>query len=148
MATYGACNAPLCFGGRVYSARLVIADVRRPLFGADFLRQHNLLVDLKGHRLIDGFTFSPNTFSVGIAADHHLALLHSTSNKFLKILEYFPDLLQPTISLSTVLHSEQNYVTPSGPPTHARVRRLSPDKLNVAKREFEEMEQMGIRGYS
>ena len=48
IATYGARNASLCFRGRVYSARLVIADARQKLLGADFLRHHNLLVDLKG----------------------------------------------------------------------------------------------------
>ena len=36
IATYGARNASLCFGGRVYSARIVIADMRLPLLGADF----------------------------------------------------------------------------------------------------------------
>ena len=41
---------------------------------------------MKGQRLIEGSTFSPTICSVGIAADHHLALLDSTSNKFRKIL--------------------------------------------------------------
>ena len=97
IATYGARNASLYFGGRVYSARLAIADVERPLLGADFLRQHNLLVDLKGQRLIEGSPFSANICDVGIAADHHLALLYSTSTKFRKIIGELP----PSFSSST-----------------------------------------------
>ena len=31
----------------------VIADVQRPLLGADFLLQHNLLVDVYGERLVE-----------------------------------------------------------------------------------------------
>ena len=86
-------------------------------------------------------------FNVGITADHHLALLYSTSNKFRMILGEFPDLLQPTVSLSAVphgVHDVQHFILTSGPPTHARTRRLSPDKLDVDEHEFEEMEQMGI----
>ncbi|GFR63901.1 transposon Ty3-G Gag-Pol polyprotein [Elysia marginata] len=37
-------------------ARLTIANVKRPLLGADFFRCHNLLVDLYGQRLIEADT--------------------------------------------------------------------------------------------
>ena len=111
----GSSIASLYFCGRVYSVRLVIADVRRPLLGTDFLREHNLLVDLKGQRLIEGSTFSPTICNAGIAADHDLALLDSTRNKFRKILGEFPDLLPPNFSSSTVPHGVQHYITTSGP---------------------------------
>ena len=101
-------------GGRVYSVRLVIADVRRPLLG-DFLRHHNILEDLKGQQLIEGSTFSPTICRVGIAADDHLALLQYISNKFRRILGEFLDLLQPTFSSSTVAHGLQHYIITSGP---------------------------------
>ena len=38
----------------------------------------------------------------------------------------------------------QHFVTTTGPPVYAKARRLSPDKLTIAKHEFDEMEQMGI----
>ena len=57
----------LCFVGRVYCARLVIADVRRTLLGDNLLRQHTLLGDLKGQRLIEDSTFSTAICSVGIS---------------------------------------------------------------------------------
>ena len=53
IATYGTRNVLWHFGNHRYSARLGIADVKRPLLSADFLRQHNLLVDVCGQRLIE-----------------------------------------------------------------------------------------------
>ena len=57
--TYGSCELHLCFDNRLYQARLIIADVKRPLLGADFFRQHNLLVDLRGQRVIEADTLPP-----------------------------------------------------------------------------------------
>ena len=38
----------------------------------------------------------------------------------------------------------QHHITTTGPPTRARARRLPPNKLQFAKREFEHMMQLGI----
>ena len=57
--TYRSRELHLCFNNRLYEARLFIADVKRPLLGADLFREHNLLVDLRGQRLIEGDTFLP-----------------------------------------------------------------------------------------
>ena len=38
----------------------------------------------------------------------------------------------------------RHYIETSGPPLHARPRRLDGEKLQVAKDEFNKMEQMGI----
>ena len=45
IATYGMRNVLFHLGSHRYYARLVISDVKRPLLGADFLRQYKLLVD-------------------------------------------------------------------------------------------------------
>ncbi|KAK3760806.1 hypothetical protein RRG08_034108 [Elysia crispata] len=75
--TYGAQNVSLRFNENTYEARLIIADVKRPL-------------------------------------------------------------------LDAVKHGVQHHVCTTGPPVHSRARRLAPDRLAVAKKEFLEMEQMGI----
>ena len=144
IATYGARNVPLRYGKKVYMARLIKADVRRPLLGADFLRHHNLLVDIRGQRLIEADTYASTTCSIGYAASSELAMVESSSNQFRKVLTDYPELLQPTFSSATVRHGVQHHLTTSGPPVHARARRLAPDKLAIAKREFAEMEKMGI----
>ena len=83
----------------------------------------DILVDLKGQRLIEGSTFSPTICSVCIVADYHIALLDSTSNKFRKIIGECPDLLQPIIySCPWCTPPHHHFWTP----THARARRSSP----------------------
>lgn len=52
--TYGEANITLTFGrNRKFNWKFVIADVTESILGADFLKHHNLLVDLGKKRLID-----------------------------------------------------------------------------------------------
>ena len=123
---------------------MIKADVKRPLLGSDFLRHHNLLVDVRGQRLIEADTYSSVTCHVTSTRPDELALIDSGCNQFRRVLTEFPAILQPTFSCSSVPHGVKHYITTSGPPVHARARRLSPDKLAVAKEEFHDMERMGI----
>ncbi|RUS78761.1 hypothetical protein EGW08_013477 [Elysia chlorotica] len=145
IATYGSRVVHLHFGNRVFDARLISANVKRPLLGADFLRQHNLLVDIRGHRLIEADSFSHINCSVSsISVDPVLAPIEPTSNKFRKILNGYPELLQPTFSTAEVKHGVKHFIPTKDRPVFARARRLAPDKLASAKQEFLEMEKMGI----
>ena len=144
ITTYGARNVLLQLGKHCYTARLIKADVKRPLLGSDFLRHHNLLVDVRGQRLIEADTYSSVTCHVTSTRPDELALIDSGCNQFRRVLTEFPAILQPTFSCSSVPHGVKHYITTSGPPVHARARRLSPDKLAVAKEEFHDMERMGI----
>ena len=143
IATYGSKDVSLRFNETTYQARLIIADVKRPLLGADFFRRHNLLVDLRGQRLIEANTYlSP--CSVSRVTVTELAPIEQESNRFRKVLQDFPALLQPTFSSTAVKHGVQHHIQTTGPPVHSRARRLAPDKLAAAKKEFTEMEHMGI----
>ena len=62
--SYGTRASRVSLGGRLFPVTLVVADVRRPILGADFLRRHNLLVDVLGQRLIDARSF--NSYMQGI----------------------------------------------------------------------------------
>ncbi|RUS81701.1 hypothetical protein EGW08_010563 [Elysia chlorotica] len=143
--TYGSRNLQLSFNNRLYLAKLIIADVKRPLLGADFFRNHNLLVDLRGQRLIEADTFLTSPCSVGKSAVTQLAPIEAHSNRFRKILQEFPSIFQPTFSSAAVKHGVQHFIPTSCPPVHAHSRRLHPDKLADAKREFLQMEEMGNR---
>ena len=67
ITSYGAHIVPLRFGGRIFQARLIAADVKRSPLGADFLRQHNLLVEIRNHRLIEADTFYGISCSISSA---------------------------------------------------------------------------------
>ncbi|GFR81273.1 transposon Ty3-G Gag-Pol polyprotein [Elysia marginata] len=144
ISTYGSRTVPLRFNETTYDARLIIADVKRPLLGADFFRRHNLLVDLNGQRLIEADTYLSCPCSTSRVAKTELAPIEHDSNKFRKVLQEFPALLQPTFTSATVKHGVQHHICTTGPPVYSRAPRLAPDRLTAAKKEFIEMEQIGI----
>ena len=56
--TYGVHTIQLRLASRQYDWNFTIADVARPLLGADFLHANSLLVDLKGKGLVDVETYT------------------------------------------------------------------------------------------
>ena len=84
ITTYDARNALLHFGNHRYAVHLVIANVKRPLLGAEFLRQHNLLVDIRGQRLIEADTYMSVSCDVTKANVTQLAFIDT--NKYRKVL--------------------------------------------------------------
>ena len=133
----------LKLGRESYTADLIKADVQRPILGADFLRSHNLLVDLRGKRLFHADSLASVRCS---ATDFEpvLRLAVISDNKFQKVVFDFPELLQPNFSSAHVKHTTRHFIKTTGPPVFAKARRLAPDKLLTAKKEFYEMEALGI----
>ena len=67
-------------GNQRYSAHLIVADVNRPLLGADFL-QHNLLVDVRGQSLIKADTYLSVSCDVTVTSVRQLAQIEIDSNE-------------------------------------------------------------------
>ena len=65
--------------------------------------------------------------------------IDSTRNKYTELLNQFPELTRPTMKGETVKHGITHKIVTKGHPVFARPRRLAPDKLVTAKREFDEM---------
>lgn len=122
-----------------------MADVASPIIGADFLQHYNLLVDLRHHRLLDAITGLSASGSCAVGALAPQLRSISGSLKFVDLLKEFPSLTRPDGSLSEIKHSTMHrIITRPGPPVSCRARRLAPDKLKIAQREFETMVNMGI----
>ncbi|CAB4045609.1 Hypothetical predicted protein, partial [Paramuricea clavata] len=51
--TFGTRIVPVSFYGHNYRGNFYIADVAQAIIGADFLEEHQLLVDVHGQRIID-----------------------------------------------------------------------------------------------
>ncbi|GFN91209.1 Pol polyprotein [Plakobranchus ocellatus] len=79
-----------------------------------------------------------------LSTDSDLALIEPTSNRFRKILNGYLELLQPVFSTAEVKHGVKHFIPTKDCPVSARARRLAPDKLAPAKKEFLEIEKMGI----
>ena len=106
---------------------------------------HNLLVDVGNRRMVNSQTFASFACTQGEAVYNGLSNTLAESDQYLRLLAEFPDLTRPTFSAPTVKHGvEQHHIETTGPPLHARARRLNPEKLSVARAEFAHMEQVGI----
>ena len=123
----------------------VIADVQKPILGADFLRHYGLMVDMHKYKLIDTCTHLQvqGILSSGYSPSPSLCCC-DTSNPYLALLSEFPTLTQVTAPDTPVRHDVCHHIETTGPPVSARPRRLAPKRFKAAKREFEHMLQLGI----
>jgi len=125
--------------GRDFTLRLVIADVDPPIIGVDLLSHYGLLVDCRNKRLLDGdtslstpgLTAPPSVPSVKIIA---VGTLPDS------LLEEFPGLTKLAGTHREVRHNTAHHIrTTPGPPVACHPRRLAPDRMSVAKAEFDAM---------
>lgn len=142
--TYGEKTLQLNLGlRRNYAWTFVIADVKRSIIGADFLRHHNILVDLKGERLIDGLTkLSIKTLST--YSDDTTVHVINERHPYVDILKQYPDIQRPMSLKKPPPHDVRHHLETTGPPIHVHPRPLPPDKYIEAKKEFEHLAEMGI----
>ena len=143
IATYGTREMSLRLDRRNYKWPFIIADVKTPLLGADFLQANALLVDLQSRRLINATSFASSALHQSDEPALHLH--HITSDDpYKRILDEFPAITRPEFASPSVRHGVEHFITTTGPPVYAKARRLPPNKLAVAKSEFNTMEEMGI----
>lgn len=130
---------------RTFRWIFLVAGTQHAILGADFLRNFGLLVDVRRKRLLDATTYLSVS---GIASrTSSLCLAQIPENgtcRFSNILKEFPDLTRPCNTEVPVRHHVTHHIETSGPPVHARPRRLPPDKLRIARQQFEHMLDLGI----
>lgn len=143
--TYGTVVKTLNFRlRREFPWKFVVADVSRPILGADFLAHYGLSVDLQNRCLTDNLTNISTQCQITNATAPTVKTIINNS-KYHQLLAEFPNITKPKGSPAEVFHNTKHYIhTTPGPPVAERPRRLSPDKLQAAKREFENMLKMNI----
>lgn len=143
--TYGQRNITLSLGlRRQFPWTFTIADVAKPIIGADFLSYYGLLVDLHGRVLIDRLTCIRSIGKVVIDPTPSITTL-KTDNLFHQLIHSYSDLLEnSTSSKINTKHNVVHHIETRGTPVFARSRKLPPIKLHQAKQEFELMIQKGI----
>ena len=146
ITTYGKRSLTLDLGlRRTFRWVFIIADVKHPILGADFLRRYSLLVDVAHNRLSDAVTHLEVHGVASPESSLKLSLLSkTTSNAYEAILHDYPSVTQPVSGQQSPKHDVTHHIPTIGPPVHARARRLSPERLHIARREFEHMLQLGI----
>ena len=118
--TFGKPTISLQFNKQRFRWTFTIAAVSQPLLGADFLRAHSILVDVKGQRLIDPSDFTSITLHSITAAAPHLDSIASAGDEFAKLLADVPDITTPSFANPTPKHGVSLFIPTKGPPVHAR----------------------------
>lgn len=142
---FGETNLKINLGlRREFIWRFLIADVTSSIIGADFLRNFDLLIDMKRNQLIDNVTqlkIDCSREQMNPALSIKTFYLSSTYADLLAQFSSITKLAPPgSITQSSVFH----FIETSGPPVFSRPRRLPPDKLEAAKTEFEYLMKAGI----
>lgn len=130
---------------RKFQWPFIIALIKEPIIGADFLAHYNLLVDVRNNRLIDNTTSlksigtrvpASSDSIMGISSINPLAPLYS-------LLKEFKNITRTSLP-SQVAHNVRHHIQTKGPPIYSKPRRLSPEQLKTAKQEFQYMIDEGI----
>lgn len=128
---------------RSFEWTFYIGDVSQAIIGADMLSHYNLLVDVKGRRLVDPLTSISSSAQPAPGASTQLAVIHK-DHQFATLLKSFPTLTQPYSAELPIKHHVSHHIETSGPPIHAKARRLAPTRYCQAKAEFESLMRQGI----
>ena len=89
IATYGTRKMKLRLENQDYTWPFILAEVKTPLLGADFLHMHGLLVDLQSQRLVNTTSFTSSTLKQSnqpALCLHHVA----SDDPYKRILDEFP----------------------------------------------------------
>lgn len=131
---------------RNFQWQFLIADVEKPILGADFLFHYKLIVDLAERILIDpltNLTSNGNLFK-GPSTTLSVLIKPSINEDIQKLLREFQNITIDSGLAKPVKHLITHQIKTTGHPIFSKVRRLSPEKLIIAKKEFEFLLNQGI----
>ena len=144
ISCYGSRIIPLQFSRRKFQWDFEVADVNKPILGADFLSAHGLVVDLQR-----GMLTSNEDQQLVIPCSLHVLTSKGefSVNRLQRLLEdEFPDVagLQPFDHHPPEARVYLAVDTADVSPIHSKVRPLSEEKLAAAKAAFLDMETRGV----
>ncbi|GFV99145.1 hypothetical protein TNCV_1511181 [Trichonephila clavipes] len=138
--TYGLKILTLDLGlRRPFQWPFIIAKVKRGIIGADFLRKFQLLIDLHNRKLIDGVTNLSIKGEVATIQENNDLSTVNRASKYFNLLKSYPDLTKPNLVNRVVKHGVKHHILTTGQPVYSKARQLAPDKLKLAKQEFQFM---------
>lgn len=129
--------------GRRFPWRFLVAEVGMPILGADFLAHHGLTVNMSELALCDS---SGCVCVHGAAAPAEKLGLRTLSVEptLTSLWQEFDAVTRPPAGPAPVQHNVTHHIETRGPPSSARPRRLAPDRLAVARREFDRLLADGV----
>lgn len=142
--TYGEKDLNLDFGlRRPIKWTFIIADVPKPIVGADLIFHYGLIVDIKGQQLIDKTTGLSTKGRVTNEIPSFISAVPE-GHPYGDLLKRFPNITRPSAAVQPIKHTTEHYIETTGQPVHAKARRLAPEKYKAVKEEFQNMVEQGI----
>ena len=126
---------------RNYYVRFIVADVVVPILGADFFREHGLLIDVAKQCLIDPKTDMAVNLLLQQSCIESLNLVTKIDDTLMRVLERNANVFdihadRPTPKVTFAIESTST-------PRPATPYRLSPDKVRAAKAEIDKEMKLG-----
>lgn len=129
---------------RSFKWKFIVAETTSPILGADFFSAHNLIIDFNAKRITDPTTNMKisTTFANGTVCRLIINDNSELSLSVKTLLSKFPSLTRPRNSSEQ--RKQANNVhhhidTGSSPPTYSKVRPLSKEKFDAARKEFQDL---------
>ncbi|GFY32897.1 transposon Ty3-I Gag-Pol polyprotein [Trichonephila clavipes] len=98
-----------------------------------------LLIDLHNRKLIDGVTNLSIKGEVATIQENNDLSTVNRASKYFNLLKLYPDLTKPNLVNRVVKHEVKHHILTTGQPVYSKARQLAPDKLKLAKQEFQFM---------
>jgi hypothetical protein len=142
-----------CWGSRTAEVKIVgasflwsflLADVRFPILGIDFLRHHQLVVDVYSDRFLPRAALAQPVGSDMFTVARQECRSVAAVSEWDSILAEFPAVSQPFTVASKPAHGVEHSIKTTGRPTTAKFRCLDPVRLAAAKAEFDKMLVAGV----
>ena len=145
ISCYGIKEMTISLADRQVVFPIHVADVRQSILGADFLAHSYLapnhrdgtIIDLKDYSVLKA-DFETENEPVRINFVEH------SSDPFYQLLDRFPDLSNPSFRVKNVDHGVLHNIPTEGYPVQSKARKLSPEKLAVAKAELDKLVALGV----
>ncbi|GFW70336.1 retrovirus-related Pol polyprotein from transposon 17.6 [Trichonephila clavipes] len=127
---------------RIFQWTFLVGNVSTPIIGADFLYNFRLVPDISKQALLDSETNIKCHCILGNSRIHSIKTV-SGDSVYHELLRKFSDITKPPRPDQEIKHSVVHYIETNSRPVTAKARRLAPDRLRIAKAEFENMITLG-----
>ena len=145
IACYGVSLETISLADRQISFPITIADVKQPILGADFLAHSFLAPNHRDGTLIDLKDYSVLKAHFDNESEPiRINYVDQATDPYYQLLDRYPTLSNPSFRVKEVEHGVTHHIPTEGPPVQSRARKLSPEKLAVAKAEIEELVELGV----
>jgi hypothetical protein len=144
--SWGSVGKTLNFGIRTFLCTFILAAVSKPILGVDFLSANRLLVDPHFGQVLDANTLDPISGSRSSPRKSGLvaSLCHVTP-AVRALLAASPAIVGDGSGTPNPKHGVFHSIEITGRPVFAKERRLDPEKLRIAEKEFRNLEKAEVR---